>query len=108
MKSTRAQKLCVLGSAFAVAAAQADPAPQPPAQLGEHPAVLVARKGVPTDPTSRFYLHPARLSWNLSRPLSEGEHPAVLVARRGLDPKIDPNHFIVGHPAGGGPPDRAP
>jgi hypothetical protein len=26
----------------------------------------------------------------------------VLVAHRGVDPSIDPNQFIPGHPAGGG------
>jgi len=78
--------------------------PSPPSHsLGEHPAVLVAREGVPADPTARFYLHPARLSWTLSRPLDEGEHPAVLMAHHASAPTIDPNRFIVGHPAGGGP-----
>jgi hypothetical protein len=47
------------------------------ARLGEHPAVVVARRGVQVDPTSKFYLHPARLSWSLQRPTSQGgESPA--------------------------------
>src|SRR5258708_38076632 len=70
-------------------------------RLGEHPAVLVARRGVTVDPTTKFYMHPARLSWSLTRPLAEGEHPAVLVAHHGPSSAIDPNRFILGHPAGG-------
>lgn len=67
----------------------------------QHPAVSVARHGVPADPSARFYLHPARLSWSLTRPMEEGEHPAVLVAHRPSDAPIDPNRFIPAHPAGG-------
>ena len=72
-----------------------------PTRLGEHPAVLVARRGVPRDPAANFYLHPARLEWGLQRPLEEGEHPAVLVWRRLRPLGIDPNQFIVAHPARG-------
>jgi len=39
-------------------------------RLGEHPAVIVGRRGVPIDRTSKFYLHPARLSWSTQRPLA--------------------------------------
>jgi hypothetical protein len=112
MKPTQALVLFALTLAFAaVAAAPAAPAdeqahPQAP-RLGDHPAVLIARKGVQRDPTTYFYLHPARLSWSLQRPLSEGEHPAVLAAHR--EPiAIDPNQFILGHPAGGAPASRQP
>jgi hypothetical protein len=84
MKPTRALNLSVLlAMAAALPAARAeDSRPQPADRLGEHPAVLVARRGVQPDPNANFYLHPARLSWSLERPLSEGEHPAVLVAHR--------------------------
>ena len=103
MKPTRALKLSVLlAMAAALPAARAeDSRPQPADRVGEHPAVLVARRGVQPDPNANFYLHPARLSWSLERPLSEGEHPAVLVAHRHSAPKIDPNRFIVAHPARG-------
>jgi hypothetical protein len=80
-----------------------DEVPTEPARLGEHPAVLVSRQATHTDPTANFYLHPARLSWTLQRPLSDGEHPAILVARHESSSKIDPNRFILGHPAGGAP-----
>jgi len=30
-----------------------------------------------------------------------GEHPAVLAARHAAEGTIDPNRFILGHPAGG-------
>jgi hypothetical protein len=105
MRTTQAMACCSL-IAWALA--------QPPAQAGEnspdeatrlcdHPAVLVARNGVRADPNANFYLHPARLSWSLQRPLSEGEHPAVLVAHHSPAAAIDPNHFILAHPAGGAP-----
>lgn len=68
---------------------------------GQHPAVIVAHRGVAVDPTTRFYLHPAHLSWSLTRPMEAGEHPAVIVAHRLADPALDPNQFIPGHPAGG-------
>jgi len=88
---------------MACAAARADDGLHGVRQLGEHPAVIVARRGVPADPNTNFYLHPARLSWSLSRPESDGEHPAVLVARHAPSQGIDPNQFIPGHPAGGWP-----
>lgn len=107
MKPTQALVLSALTLALAAAAAAPTGAadeqvrPQAP-RFGDHPAVLIARKGVQRDPNTYFYLHPARLSWSLQRPLSEGEHPAVLAARR--EPiAIDPNQFILGHPAGGAP-----
>jgi len=52
-------------------------------RLGEHPAVIVARRGVQVDPTSNFYLHPARLSWSLQRPMSEDGPLEVIVAAAG-------------------------
>lgn len=104
MKSTQALRLAVLTLVLAAPLARAgDELSGDAAKLGEHPAVLVARKATQTDPAARFYLHPARLSWTLQRPLSEGEHPAILVARRESSPTIDPNRFILGHPAGGAP-----
>ncbi len=51
-------------------------------RLGEHPAVIVARRGVRVDATSNFYLHPARLSWSLQRPMSEDE-PLEMIAAAG-------------------------
>ena len=54
---------------------------------GEHPAVIVARRGVQVDPTSNFYLHPARLSWSLQRPTGEHQDP------------VDPTSKFYPHPA---------
>jgi len=102
MKPTKALHLCRLILVVVAPLARAgDGLPVGAAKLGEHPAVLVSRKAPHADPTASFYLHPARLSWTLQRPLSDGEYPAVLVARH--EPKIDPNRFILGHPAGGAP-----
>src|ERR1700730_15941821 len=108
MNTTRILGLSVLVLALAIPIAHAeDRAKLDAARPGEHPAVIVARRGVQVDPTSNFYLHPARLSWSLQRPMSEGEHPAVLAAHR--EPiAIDPNQFILGHPAGGAPLRRQP
>jgi len=39
-----------------------DQAKQGVTRLGEHPAVIVARRGVLVDPTSKFNLHPALMS----------------------------------------------
>ena len=103
MKLPQALNLAALALVLALPAARADGGSSQATPLGEHPAVVVAREGVHPDPTANFYLHPARLSWSLQRPLSEGEHPAVLVARHDSSPKIDPNQFIIGHPAGGAP-----
>jgi hypothetical protein len=96
MKTTRIVGLSALALALAIPAAYAEDAVNPE-KLGEHPAVIVARKGVQPDPTANFYLHPARLSWSLERPLSEGEHPAVIVARQGIQP--DPTASFYLHPA---------
>jgi hypothetical protein len=52
---------------------------------GEHPAVIMARRGAQVDPTSNFYLHPARLSWSLQRPVSEDEPVEMVVAGCGQD-----------------------
>lgn len=107
MKPTQALRLSSLLLVLAAAVARAgDGACEEAVRLGEHPAVLIARKGVQTDPTARFYLHPARLSWSLQRPLSDGEHPAVRIARHESSSNIDPNQFILGHPAGGAPASR--
>jgi hypothetical protein len=138
MKATHVLNLSVLALILALPPARAqDSQPQEASRLGEHPAVLVARKGVHRDPTENFYLHPARLSWSLERPPSEdeqpaaersgpqgagrmSEHPAVLVARRGVqrDPtaifylhpavaprrsssKTEPHQIVIAHPARG-------
>ena len=98
MNTTRILGLSALALALAIPAAQAeDRAKSEAARLGEHPAVIVARRGIQVDPTSHFYLHPARLSWSLQRPISEGEHPAVIVARRGV--QVDPTSHFYLHPA---------
>lgn len=102
MTRTQALRFAVSVLSLAWATARADQPSSAPVRLGEHPAVLVARRGVPADPNAQFYLHPARLEWSLSRPLEDGEHPAVLIARHTADTTIDPNRFILGHPAGGG------
>ena len=98
MNTTRILGLSALTLALAIPTAQAENRANPEAaRLGEHPAVIVARRGVQVDPTSNFYLHPARLSWSLQRPMSEGEHPAAIVARRGV--QIDPTSNFYLHPA---------
>jgi len=104
MKPAQVIYLCLLTLVLTAPLARAeDEPPEQAAKLGEHPAVLVSRRPAHADPTANFYLHPARLSWTLQRPLSDGEHPAVLVARHESSAKIDPNRFILGHPAGGAP-----
>ena len=98
MSTTRILSLSILALVLATPSARAGDQAGPEAtRLGEHPAVVVARRGVRVDPTSRFYLHPARLSWTLQRPMSEGEHPAVIVARRGV--QVDPTANFYLHPA---------
>lgn len=98
MNTTRFLGLSALALALAIPAAQAEDLVKPEAtRLGEHPAVIVARRGVQVDPTSTFYPHPAWLYWSLQRPLSEGEHPAVIVARRGV--QADPASNFYLHPA---------
>jgi hypothetical protein len=103
MNPTQTVKLTTVALLIASATVWADDGLHGVAHLGEHPAVLVARRGVVTDPAANFYLHPARLSWDMTRPWTEGEHPAVLVAHRIAASSIDPNRFIPGHPAGGAP-----
>jgi hypothetical protein len=98
MNTNRILGLSALALALAIPTAQAeDRTKLEAARLGEHPAVIVAHRGVQVDPTSNFYLHPARLSWSLQRPMSEGEHPAVIVARRGV--QVDPTSNFYLHPA---------
>jgi hypothetical protein len=98
MNTNRILGLSALALALAIPTAQAEDRTKPEAaRLGEHPAVIVAHRGVQVDPTSNFYLHPARLSWSLQRPMSEGEHPAVIVARRGV--QVDPTSNFYLHPA---------
>ncbi len=101
MKPIRLLNLSVLAGVLAMSAAHAENGSEQEARLGEHPAVIVARRGVQPDPTANFYLHPARLAWDTQRPLTDGEHPAVLVARRASSSTIDPNRFVVAHPARG-------
>ena len=104
MNTTHILGLSALVLALAIPTARAEDGAKPEAaRLGEHPAVIVARRGAPVDPTSNFYLHPARLSWSLQRPAAEpaperlGEHPAVIVARRGA--QVDPTSNFYLHPA---------
>ncbi len=101
MKSTHSIALAVLALASAYAPARADDGLHGATRLGEHPAVLVARRGVSADPSANFYLHPARLSWSLSRPQSEREHPAVLIAHHAGSAPLDPNPFVPAHPPRG-------
>ena len=82
MNTTRLVGLSALVLALVIPAAQAEDRAKPEARrLGEHPAVIVARRGVQADPASNFYLHPARLSWGLQRPASEDERRDVASAR---------------------------
>ena len=81
MNTTRILGLSALVLALAIPTAQAEDRAKPEAaRPGDHPAVIVARRGVQVDPTSNFYLHPARLSWSLQRPVSEHESLEVVVA----------------------------
>ena len=96
MNTKRMGGLSALALALALSTAQAEDRAQA-ARLGEHPAVMVARRGVQADPAANFYLHPARLAWSLQRPLSEGEHPAVIAARRGVQADPAANFYL--HPA---------
>jgi hypothetical protein len=75
---------------------------------GEHPAVIVARRGVQVDPTANFYLHPARLSWTLQQPLSEGEESLLMAAHGERNSAIDPSRDAVARPALGTPPAATP
>jgi len=67
-------------------------------RLGEHPAVLVARRGVQPDPNANFYLHrpacPGAWSGRVRRRASGG-FGAHRTARRSI------RTFIVAHPARG-------
>jgi len=101
MKPNRSLGLCAVAMALALPAAHADDNAQPAARLGDHPAVLVARNGVRGDPAANFYLHPARLSWSMSRPSFEGEHPAAPIRRQAPESSIGTNRFVAAHPASG-------
>lgn len=72
-----------------------------PHEMGEHPAVLVARtwhkRGY--DYASKFYLHPARLELLAEAPREMGEHPAVLVARTWSKRAHDETTNMATHPA---------
>jgi hypothetical protein len=109
MSTTRILSLLIPALVLATPPAHAgDPAKPEATRLGEHPAVIVARRGVPVDPTSRFYLHPARLSWTLQRPLSEGEEPPLVAAHGEPNSAIDPSRDAVAQPALGTPPAATP
>ena len=91
MNTTSIFGLSALVLALAIPAAQAEAQAKPEAaRLGEHPAVIVARKGVQVDPASKFYLHPARLSWTLQRPAAEDERREVVVAAGAQNATIHP------------------
>ena len=98
MNTTRILSVFALALVLAVPTVQAEDRAKPEAaRPGDHPAVIVARRGVQVDPNSNFYLHPALLFWSLQRPMSGGEHPAVIVARRGVE--VDPTSKFYLHPA---------
>jgi len=91
MNTTRILGLSALALALAIPTAQAeDRAKLEAARQGEHPAVIVARRGVQVDPNSKFYLHPARLSWSLQRPMSDDAPLEMVVAGGG--------HNAASHP----------
>ena len=91
MNTKRILGLSALVLALAIPAAQAEDRAKPEAaRPGEHPAVIVARRGVQVDPTSNFYLHPARLSWSLQRPMPEDEPVEMLVAHGGQNAASHP------------------
>jgi len=101
MKTNRAIVPYAIALALALSAAHADDGAEPAARLGDHPAVVVARNGVHRDPAASFYLHPARLSWSMSRPSFEGEHPPAPSQRKAPESSIGANRFIAAHPASG-------
>jgi hypothetical protein len=72
-----------------------------PREMGEHPAVLVARtwskRGY--DYASKMYPHPARLELYAEAPRETGEHPAVLVARTWSKRGYDYASKMYPHPA---------
>ena len=91
MNTNRILGLSALALALAIPTAQAEDRTKPEAaRLGEHPAVIVAHRGVQVDPTSNFYLHPARLSWSLQRPTPEDEPLETIVARAGQNAASHP------------------
>jgi hypothetical protein len=110
MNTTRILGLSALVLALSIPTAQAEDRAKPEAaRLGEHPAVIVARRGVQVDPTSNFYLHPARLSWTLQQPLSsEGEESLLLAGRGGRNSAIEPSRDAVARPALGTLPAATP
>lgn len=101
MKPNRSLGLCAIALTLALPAAYADDSVRPAARLGDHPAVVVARSGVRGDPAANFYLHPARLSWSMSRPSFEGEHPAAPIQRQAPESSIGANRFVAADPASG-------
>ena len=104
MNTTRILGLPILALVLATPLAHAADQAKPEAtRLGEHPAVVVARRGVQADPTANFYLHPARLSWTLRRPLSEGEESLLVAAHGERNSAIDPSQDAVARPALGTP-----
>jgi len=91
MNTTRILGLSALALALAIPTAQAeDRAKLEAARQGEHPAVIVARRGVQVDPNSKFYLHPARLSWSLQLLMSDDAPLEMVVAGGG--------HNAASHP----------
>jgi hypothetical protein len=70
-------------------------------EMGEHPAVLVARNWSKRgyDYASKMYPHPARLTLYAEAPREMGEHPAVLVARNWSKRGYDEASKIASHPA---------
>jgi|SRR5689334_20573689 hypothetical protein len=104
MSTTRILSLPILALVLATPPAHAgDPAKPEATRLGEHPAVVVARRGVRVDPTANFYLHPARLSWTLQRPQSEGAEPLLVGAHGERNSAIDPRRDAVAPSALGTP-----
>ena len=104
MSATRTFSLSILALVLATPLAHAADQAKPEAtRLGEHPAVVVARRGVQVDPTANFYLHPARLSWTLQRPVSEGEEALLVAAHGERNSAIDPSRDAVARPAPGTP-----
>ena len=92
-----------IGVSFGAPAQAEDRAKPEAARLGEHPAVVVARRGVQVDPASKFYPHPAWLYWSLQRPLSDGEEPLLVAAHGERNSAIDQSRDAVARPALGAP-----
>lgn len=72
---------------------------EPPREMMDHPAVIVARRApAGYDWTSAFILHPARLALSSAAPHPMSDHPAVIVAKS-VPVGTEPTAQVTRHPA---------